>query len=167
MRETDPVASTSYANTPDLPDCVDIRQSIYLRIGASAVGQLNIESQMSGAALEYAAFQRLFPSICAEAALWYGAGKGRGLVLWKRSSMQYIPASCIGAMLRSTRVETRLAAVEATATYDPLREAVVAMLIDGVESIARVEADDTPLRALRKLTGHSRSCSLQHRRAIT
>lgn len=152
MRGVHRLATSSYANAPGWPDCVNIRQNIYFRIRARATGQLNIESQMSAEEFDYTAFKRLFPSICAEAAYWYEAGKGRGLVLWKTDSMHYVPASCIGALFRSTRVETRLAAAEATATYDPLRETVFAMLLDGFESLARVTADDTPLQVLRKLT---------------
>jgi hypothetical protein len=151
MLERNEFGSGSDAARQRLPDCIDIKEAVYMRMApAAALDTLSI-SEPINEEFELALFRRFFPSIREEAVFWYRAGKGRGMILWTDSSMQFVPNARFDEMLHAASAETRAAASEAADVYDPLREALLAIVLGEFEAVASLAPEDTALHSIQKL----------------
>lgn len=130
-------------------DCIEIREAVYLRMASGEVREA-VQKQV-GEELESTIFERLFPTVRAEAVSRYKASNCRGIVLWRERSIQYVPEGRIGDALVGAGPDTA-ATVKATLNqYDPGREAIVALVLSGFERVVHLEDTDTTLGFLRKL----------------
>src|SRR5260370_42045433 len=73
------------------PDCLDIRESVYLRMVAEDTTHNPAPSASNYGEWESVALRRFFLSIREAAVFCFQAGAGRGVVLWTKNSMQYVP----------------------------------------------------------------------------
>lgn len=136
------------------PDCFDIRESVYLRMVPKGAARDHARSASNYGELESVAFRRFFSSIREAAVFCFQAGVGRGVVLWTKNSMQYVPERQIPQTLCSARPETRAAAARAATDYNPECQAVLAMLVDDFETITPIGPEDTTPISIGKLIGY-------------
>src|SRR5215472_6357636 len=104
MPERDWLHSGANIARQGLPECIDIKEAVYLRMAPEDVRDVFSMPGAVGEDLnEFALFSRFFPSIREEAVFWYRAGRGRGVILWTEDVMQFVPDALINEVLRSTR----------------------------------------------------------------
>jgi hypothetical protein len=122
-------------------NCVEISESVYLRMASRDVRE---EVRMLGSItdeLEAKIFERMFPAMTDEAIFWYRAGKGRGLVLCEGPSIVYVAEQSLSQLLQTLGQDGLLKAENAITSYDPHREAVIAVVRDEFRGIAVIGPD--------------------------
>jgi hypothetical protein len=120
----------------EAPNCIDIRDAVYLRMAPCEVRE---EVRFQGSIteeLEAKIFEWMFPAIREEALFWYQAGKGRGIVVCEGASMTYVPAHHLAEFLQAARRGGLSKAEAAVTSYDPHREAVIAVVREEYLGIA-------------------------------
>ncbi len=157
MLERNGFGSGADAARKGLPDCIDIKEAVYMRMAPEGTLDTPSTSARINEEFEFTLFRRFFPSIREEAVFWYRAGKGRGVILWTERSMQFVPKARFDEMLQSASAETRAAACKAANDYDPLREALLAIVLGEFEAVASLAPEDTALHSIQKLSACRRA----------
>lgn len=157
MLERNGFGSGTDAARQGLPDCIDIKEAVYMRMAPEDTLDTPSTSASINEEFGFTLFRRFFPSIREEAVFWYQAGKGRGVILWTENSMQFVPKARLDEMLQSASAETRAAASKAANGYDPLREALLAIVLGEFEAVASLAPEDTALHSIQKLSACRRA----------
>jgi hypothetical protein len=117
-------------------DVVDITDTVHLRIisdtertSLAARGRLSEEENNIS-------FRRLIPTIREEAQFWFLAIGERGIVICSTGRIEYVPERHLAADVRDPDVQTKL--MMAVNTYNPLSEAVLEFVDQGVSSVVVV-----------------------------
>jgi hypothetical protein len=127
----------------ELQESIDIRDAVYLRMAPEGVRDELKHSRSTTDEIESRIFERMFPSMTEKAVFWYQAGKGRGIVLCDGPSITYVPQASLEPALRRANTGCRSKAQAALARYDPLREAVIAVIRGEFSGIAVTGAGAT------------------------
>jgi hypothetical protein len=121
---------------------VDITEAVHLRIisdtertSLAARGRLSEEE-------DDISFRRLIPSMREEAQFWFLAIGERGAVICSTGRIEYVLARHLAAEVRDPDVQTKL--MMAVKTYNPLSEAVLEFVDEGVSSVVVIGEGDYP-----------------------
>jgi hypothetical protein len=117
-------------------DVVDITDAVHLRIisdsertSLAARGRLSEEE-------DNISFRRLIPRMREEAQFWFLAKGERGIVICSTGRIEYVPEPHLVAHVRDPDVQTKL--MMSVKTYNPLSEAVLEFVDEGVSSVVVV-----------------------------
>jgi hypothetical protein len=125
-----------------MKDVVDITDAVHFRIisdteRASLAARGRLSEEESNISL-----RRLIPSMREQAQFWFLAMGERGVVICSTGRIKYVPERHLAADVRDSDVQTKL--IIAVNTYNPLSEAVLEFVDEGVSSVVLVGEKDYP-----------------------
>jgi hypothetical protein len=123
---------------------IDIQEAIYFRMASGDVRNALKRGGPMTRKIETALALRFFPSLFEEAHFWFLAGRGRGAVVLTPNAIEFVPQTAIRryAFQNATR-QMREWLTSALSEYDPISQAVVAMVYPSSQTVVFANSTGT------------------------